>query len=721
MKRLIPIFAACLVLVAFSPAWAAWYGLAADQTAPAMVEVVGADANGLTMQIVVPGLEVTEPEDGYAALEIPSEGYAGAIGDPRVPTITRMIRVPLGANVTVHVDGAFFDLPLSALNGAPRVMPVQPPVPKVPGAREAAVFQVNESAYQRTQQIFATQAEIVDDVMLRGYRLVTLRIHPVNYNPAQQALQVAETLTVNVTFEGADWAETEYIQRRYADPRTAAIAEAAVLNFNNFPSGKATHYTASSYVFVAPAAVFDHPKVQALMEWKAQRGFDVIALATEETGNTPQAIRAYLMDAYANWDRPPAYVLLLGDTNIVPQFIGSTGRNLATDLYYATMDNADYFADLGVGRLPFRTDVHLSNMIDKILKNEKNLWEGTDDWTQHATFMASRDNWNISEGTHNAVCATFLAPNGFDCTKVYYQHGGTTQQALAAINTGPTIHTYSGHGSDYSWADGPPVSQAQVNGLTNKTNPLVLSHSCLTGRYELAECFGETWVRTKNGALAFWGASDSTYWDEDDIVEKAMYWGWFTGGDSGLTKMPWTSAMLDFSLVKLHAQLSGQGLTYHYFEMYNLMGDPEVLLYSAPPAEIAPTHPSYLAPGETMIEVSLPGIEGAMVGVYADGENCGCAFTNAAGDAVVEMYRGSKADEVTLTVTGENLAPYSAVIPISSEPPADDDDDDATPGDDDDDTIGDDDDDDTIGDDDDDTTGADDDDDDDDDSGGGCG
>ena len=56
--------------------------------------------------------------------------------------------------------------------------------------------------------------------------------------------------------------------------------------------------------------------------------------------------------------------------------------------------------------------------------------------------------------------------------------------------------------------------------------PLVTSHACSTNTYEDTECFGETWlVEEDKGGIAFWGSSHSSYWDEDDIIEKAQFRG----------------------------------------------------------------------------------------------------------------------------------------------------------------------------------------------------
>jgi hypothetical protein len=93
---------------------------------------------------------------------------------------------------------------------------------------------------------------------------------------------------------------------------------------------------------------------------------------------------------------------------------------------------------------------------------------------------------------------------------------------LPAINEGRGWIVYSGHGSEESWADGPPLSQAQVYNLTKYCLSMGPQFACITGQYGRPECFGETWQRVYSGAVCFLGSSVSSYWDQDDILEKSI-------------------------------------------------------------------------------------------------------------------------------------------------------------------------------------------------------
>ncbi len=135
-------------------------------------------------------------------------------------------------------------------------------------------------------------------------------------------------------------------------------------------------------------------------------------------------------------------------------------------------------------------------------------------------FMASTDNYQITEGTHNYVINTHFQPAGWENLKLYtVTHNATTQQLIDALNANQRFAIYSGHGGETSWADGPVLSQSQVRSLTNTVMyPFVYSFACVTGSYQIAESFGETWIRTTNGGSTFYGSSVNSYWDEDDIL-----------------------------------------------------------------------------------------------------------------------------------------------------------------------------------------------------------
>ena len=108
MKRaiLVVVFFLAIGLV---PAQAEWYGLdAAVPTVPTLL-VESASADELTLHLLLHGFDVSEPEAGFVRLALPDEGVSGRVGEPAIPVVTRLIRLPFGAEteLSVAVEGRF--------------------------------------------------------------------------------------------------------------------------------------------------------------------------------------------------------------------------------------------------------------------------------------------------------------------------------------------------------------------------------------------------------------------------------------------------------------------------------------------------------------------------------------------------------------------------------------------------------------------------------------
>jgi len=318
-----------------------------------------------------------------------------------------------------------------------------------------------------------------------------------------------------------------------------------------------------------------YSQILPLATWKNGLGFDTTVTKTSEIpgGISTISIHNYIVDAYNTWNPPPSFVLLVGDTGQIPTYTG-TETGSAADLYYVTINPGDYFPDIFIGRFPASSPAHVTTMVEKILTYEQETYPSAEFLIKSA-FMASVDNYDVSEGSHNYCIDTHLEPNGWINDKLYQvTYGATTQDVRNSLNDGRILAVYSGHGSTTGWSDGPPFSQSDVNGLTNHgMYSFVCSHACLTGQFTEGECFGETWVRADDKAgMTFWGSSTYTYWDEDDILERNMFDAWW------IDEIGSIGGMTDEALYEVYQYYSGGGLSKYYFECYNILGDPSINL-----------------------------------------------------------------------------------------------------------------------------------------------
>ena len=118
-----------------------------------------------------------------AVLELQGGGVTGALGHPRLPASRRLVEVPRGAAVALDVDeGVCTTVSLKEWGLPDRLLPVQPPAPKVEGA--VVPYVEDDLAYAKDELYPAAAAEIVDRAVIRGREVALVEIRPVRANPA---------------------------------------------------------------------------------------------------------------------------------------------------------------------------------------------------------------------------------------------------------------------------------------------------------------------------------------------------------------------------------------------------------------------------------------------------------------------------------------------------------------------------------------------------------
>jgi hypothetical protein len=491
----------------------------------------------------------------YTTISIDEEGYTTTIGEAQLPVIYRMVQIPYSSDPSVSVlSESWEETTLKNLGLPQMIMPIQP-------------------------SVFKNQEPIDDNFVINTKYYATnaflqtnpVEISPVQYNPVAGQIRILTNIEVEITVDNADMKKTSKNIQRYTTQAFEKTLQQTLVNYNDFNPQPSSSMVSNLLLII----VYDEyaNDINALKNWKESIGYTVVVTKTSEIpgGVTTTNIRNYIQTAYNDWQIPPGFVLLVGDTGQIPAFIGDAS-NTVTDLYYAAIDGTDYIADIYIGRFPANQPSHVTAMVDKTIAYESGDW-ANNDFLKKAAFMAGNDNYQISEGTHNYVISSYFEPQQVVCDKLYeVTYGATTNDVRMALNDGRIVACYSGHGSTTSWADGPPFSQGDVTGLTNiNMLSFVCSHACVTGNYNIGECFGETWVRTPNkAAIIFWGSSANTLWGEDDILERKTLADFYNFKSVG--------GMTETGKLGLYSHYGGSGYTKYYFECYNIFGDPSVII-----------------------------------------------------------------------------------------------------------------------------------------------
>jgi len=633
------IFAVCALLLALAApttASARWidFGTADPNAAPEMA-LLRSGTSGVSLALDVPGLEAADVATDlglFTELRVPGSAFSIEIGSPMLPVIREFIEIPQGATPRLSVIRADYrEVALSDLGIEHRIHPVQPSVEKVAGAREAARFVIDDAAYAADRFSPDVAASLGETGQIRAHRFVELEIFPVQYNPASGTIRYLTGIELEVDFEGGDWTQTEAVLERYASPDFDAMARKQFVNAETF-AGRGFPALPIGYLIITYDNFYE--EIEMLAGLRHRLGFETTVTKLSEIpgGATAASIQAYIIDAYNTWDTPPTFVLLVGDTPQIPPFNGSAGSHVS-DTYFVCMDGGgEWLPDAFIGRFSCTTEAQVTHLVDKTVKYVRFAVSSGDAWTKKCTFMASSDNYTVSEGTHNYCIDNWVQPAGYtDINKRYsVTYNATTQQCIDDINGGISMLTYSGHGSTNGWADGPPMSATQVQALTNVDMlPMVQSYACITGQFDYS-CFGETWTNATNGGVLFLGASNNSYWDEDDYMERGVYDSWF-GED-----ITWCRGMFNEGLWDVYQAYSGGGRTQYYYEMYTVFGDPALDPWTDIPAELSVSHQAALPLGQDFFPVdvataSRAPVEGALVCLYMDGQFYETGLTDASG------------------------------------------------------------------------------------------
>jgi hypothetical protein len=630
--------------------------------------VVSESPSALELIWYAPSLKAeTSVRDGvtYARLTLGKAGPTPDVGAPELPVVRSLIRVP-GSGELNAIAGVTGETTISLRTyGIDRVSPRYERVPKTRGSSRDDGWRLDESSYsKKTGPVGMTSLYRVG--CMRGIDLAVLEFSPVSYDPQSGTITVVERAVVTVTFEHVlEVPDT----RLYTNPFAQHISTSVL----NAPDSRDPVNLPAGYLIITDDGLYD--AILDLATWKANKGFHVTVTKTSEIpgGVTNSNIQQYVKNAYTTWDVPPAFLLLVGDTDTVPRWIGTGYQSPDTDLYYACMDGgSEWMPDLYLGRFACRSVADVEHLAQRTIEYEQALWSQGTQWAGKEYFISS-DDWNfhdVTEATH-AYCMAKARSYGVTCDSLwgFYNTGTPINEA---VNSGRAMVTYSGHGVDNMW-QGPVFSKWNIDQLTNLDKyPVVLSFACLTGAYHTNnECFMEKWIRVHDkGAIVAFGASESSFWPDDDYLQRRM---WDALFDS---EFNWTGGFILEGKIRYGTWEPSPYYERGYFEMYNIFGDPSLLIYTLEPVGLAATFPPSISAGiPQVIEVTITRsgqpCEGAMVGLYKEGEVQEAAYTNTAGEASIEVTAAS-AGLLALTVTAYNSIALSEDIQVEQgdiEPP----------------------------------------------------
>lgn len=609
-------------------------GLLVGSLLPVMAQtakVVNSDFDNATYTFTFGDVSITaQTYEGqvYDAVSLEGSAPSNLLGKPALPVVTKMIEIPICASVSVEVSDVQ-SVSLQPLKN--RMLPAQPAPSKSDiGPRP---FVIDEEAY-RVNELYA-QAQAWVDVMgvARDRNLAMLRLSPLSYNPVTGEMELVKSMTVTVTFKGADVAATNAMHERYYSPDFALGGDM----LSTLPSGKELHKAAPLHYLIVAHSMF-RGELDDFIAWKKRQGFIVTVGYTDDpaVGTTSTAIAAYTKSFYTNATAElpaPTYLLLVGDNQQIPAFDSrcssyNPANDHVTDLYYVCWTANDNVPDCYLGRFSARTVAELTPQVEKSIYYER--YDFAPDCRAYlgkGVLIAGKDNGRTGDNAYtyadpamDYVAKTYInAENGYTDVRYYknntaFAPDGVTVTGCGQENSSATALrslynqgygwvNYSAHGYDNEWST-PEFTASHVGSMTNNNKPsIMIGNCCLSGKFNTTAydaCLGEALLRKGNkaGAVAYIGGTNSTYWPQDfcwavgvrsnfsntmntsyDSRNLGCYDRLFHTHDELYTYWHNTMGAVVFAGNTAVESYSGSnsGYSLYYWEIYELFGDPSLM------------------------------------------------------------------------------------------------------------------------------------------------
>jgi hypothetical protein len=621
----------------------------------------------------------------FTRLSIPEYGTSNSIGDPQLPVLRKLIEIPLGADVNINVISyALTEYNLSDYGISNKIIPSQPSVSKDIN-KKLPDFEYNAATYNADQ--FNTNDLVSVDILgiMRGVRLARLNIAPVRYNSVTNTIRVYNDIEVEITFPGADVAQTIELKKKTGSMYFESMYNNSLLNYKKINSTKdtVTKYPVK-YVIVSDPAF--QSALQPFVQWKTKKGFTVIEAYTNNpaVGTTTTSIKNYLQGLYnagTPSDPAPSFVLFVGDVAQVPSFNGTTGSHVS-DLYYCEY-TGDFLPEVYYGRFSATSLTELQPQINKTLEYEQFLMPDPS-FLGKCVMIAGQDPTNgplYGDGQINYGTSTYFnTAHGLTShTYLYAVSGSSAAQIIQNVSDGVGFANYTAHGSSYGWAD-PSFSISDIAGLQNTHKyPLMIGNCCLTNTFD-GDCFGEELLRANNkGALGYIGGSNSTYWDEDywwgvgykTVVVNPTYSASSLGSydrtfhDHGEHFGEWYASQDQMIFAgNLAVTQSGLSSSDYYWEIYHLMGDPSLMVYFGVPPALTATYTPLIPLGSTTFTVNTEPY--AYVAVSMNGILHGAALADLLGVANVPLSSFTVPGTADIVATKQNRAPFISTVTVAT-------------------------------------------------------
>ena len=665
--------------------------------------VLSANATTSTFTLNFQTSDLTfEKFKGFDKLSLKDGGFFSSVGAPYLPVKFVQIAIPtdfeVGAitiNSEIHqeLEGRYNiyptqrEYPLRNMSWKDRVRLFTEPDPRI---------------YNLTEEYPGKVVEILGHGFLAGQHIVDLVIYPLQYVPSEGKLVFYTQIEFTLEFAPSTSQPVPVINRSesgadfYNRWVGSFVLNPEDVDFESLGKGK---QGVVEYLIITDTSFVS--AFQPLADWKTRKGVraDIVTLQwinSYYTGDDEQdRIRNCIIDFYQN--HGTIWVLLGGDTNILPHretyaFTSGAGiypweDDIPCDLYYSDLDgnwnadgddvygeyadDVDLYPDVVVGRAPAGYLSQVNTFVSKSLTYQTNPI--TDYMTRMLLAAEMLD--GITDGcflkTH--IYNNIVSPCFPDVTILCESAGNLNYENFRdTLNYGQNIINHDGHGDINVIGIGPDDwYNWDMDALTNGSRlGLFYTNACISNAIDF-NCLGEHWINNTNGGgYAFVGNTRYGWYQPGNPL----------GGSSAEFDKEFFRQLCDFNSYHQGKTLSDckipfvptartYGGRYYRWVMYtlNLLGDPELPIFTTTPSVLSVSHPETVSmePQTVDVYVEIEGSpeEGALVCLSKADEVYAHGFTLLDGWVHLSIDPFASGD-LLITVTAQNCIPYQGTITI---------------------------------------------------------
>jgi len=330
------------------------------------------------------------------------------------------------------------------------------------------------------------------------------------------------------------------------------LAEQPASVIANEPSTWNSTANGADMVIVTPHEF--RQQIEPLAALRRTQGLSVAVVDVEDIfdeysygAHAPDALKSFFNWTNSHWQVAPRYVLLAGDSswdprNYLDQGDGDLVPTKLIDTAYMETASDDWLADftgdgvaeMALGRLPGRTAADIELMVNKIINFDRELHLGGP--ARGALFVADSDFGAKSSATQA------LLPAGMQVLNINRDAVGDDSamhsQIVSAIDAGPLLVNYYGHGSVTVWTGEGLLDSDSAATLTNGNRlSIFMMMTCLNGYSHDAyiDSLGESLLKApQGGAVAVWASAGFTEAEPQFLMNKEAYVALFAGASPRL-------------------------------------------------------------------------------------------------------------------------------------------------------------------------------------------